>query len=692
MGFQRRRGSGTSLWAVVALVVVAVGLLVGASTWGGDSGGGAGSGGGFSLPGFGDDDATGEPSDWAPAILATLDTSGPRDISGTADEVALATLATIIEQAPIAVTVTQSSGPVFDAATDLAGDLQAPIVVVEEAGAGVQADGGAPSSGEAAGSAPPGTATAPGPTPSVTAAGAIPSATAAGAGSASPSAAGATITAPAELLMAWETEHVVAVDGTPPAVDDLDGVTIHKVAVATASPTSNGSLASPSSAGASSTAPSSSGGTAPGAVTSEPTSADQEMSAAPLELLVPDEVRAMLDDAAAATVSDASTPATSTSAAAVSPAASGTAAPDARASGADGAGPTTSPPIVVRVDDQSHPLLRSDVVTTLGILDATVTPWSQDDPRRDDTLRSDLGGLGDDDAGGWVLAVADDDRPAPTDAPWAQRIVDAATAPELPGGGLVLFPDRVFVASYGNPIGPALGVLGERDVQGSIEYTEQLAADYEGLFGDVQVQPAFEIITSIASSGPEGGDYSRREDIELVTEWVDAATEAGLYVMLDLQPGRTDFLTQAKEIEELLIRPNVGLALDPEWRLEPDQVHLEQIGTVTTAEVNEVSAWLAELVREHNLPQKLLIIHNFRLSMLTNREDLVDHWELAEMIHIDGQGGQEAKDSTYEVITNAGPDWLWWGWKNFYDEDVPGIRSPEDTAVIQPQPHFISYQ
>ena len=38
------------------------------------------------------------------------------------------------------------------------------------------------------------------------------------------------------------------------------------------------------------------------------------------------------------------------------------------------------------------------------------------------------------------------------------------------------------------------------------------------------------------------------------------------------------------------------------------------------AEINQVVEWLAGLVREHALPQKLLIIHQFRYSMITNRE------------------------------------------------------------------------
>ena len=67
-------------------------------------------------------------------------------------------------------------------------------------------------------------------------------------------------------------------------------------------------------------------------------------------------------------------------------------------------------------------------------------------------------------------------------------------------------------------------------------------------------------------------------------------------MVLDLQPGRSDFLSQAKQYASLLEQPNVGLALDPEWRLGPHQVPLRQIGRVSAAEVNRTSAWLADLV------------------------------------------------------------------------------------------------
>ena len=72
---------------------------------------------------------------------------------------------------------------------------------------------------------------------------------------------------------------------------------------------------------------------------------------------------------------------------------------------------------------------------------------------------------------------------------------------------------------------------------------------------------------------------------------VEAAAEHGVYVVLDLQPGRQDFLSQAQQYQELLELPNVGLALDPEWRLGPDQVadYAERKGWTLT----EAERWLS---------------------------------------------------------------------------------------------------
>lgn len=278
-----------------------------------------------------------------------------------------------------------------------------------------------------------------------------------------------------------------------------------------------------------------------------------------------------------------------------------------------------------------------------------------------------------------------------------ERVAAARTGVELPGGGQLVFPavagqpGKRYVALYGTPGSGALGVLGEQDVPATLVRAEQHAAPYRALTSDTVV-PAVEIIATIASSGAEDdGSYSRKRSVADLRPLVDAAGAAGQYVVLDLQPGRQDFVTQAQVYAELLALPHVGLALDPEWRLAPDQVHLRQIGSVGIDEVNATAAWLAQLTRERDLPQKMFVLHQFSLRMITERERLdTSHDELAPLIHVDGQGSQPAKTGTWQALRAGAPP-VRWGWKNFYDEDVP-MLDPVQTYQVQPVPDLVTYQ
>jgi hypothetical protein len=273
------------------------------------------------------------------------------------------------------------------------------------------------------------------------------------------------------------------------------------------------------------------------------------------------------------------------------------------------------------------------------------------------------------------------------------KLATAATGTELPGGGQLLFPGRLLVALYGHPGTGSLGVLGEQQVDAAIERARAHAAPYEPLV-DATVVPAFEIIATVASSSPGAdGNYSAEADPEFLRPWVEAAGEAGMYVLLDLQPGRTDFLTQAEQYRSLLELPHVGLALDPEWRLGPGQVHLTQVGSVEVDEVNRVITWLADVTREHSLPQKLFVLHQFGLDMLPGRERVdTSRDELAVMIHADGQGGQGDKQATWRTLRETAPPGLYWGWKNFYDEDRPMLTPEETIGQVSPTPQLVTYQ
>lgn len=263
---------------------------------------------------------------------------------------------------------------------------------------------------------------------------------------------------------------------------------------------------------------------------------------------------------------------------------------------------------------------------------------------------------------------------------------------EQPGGGLLVFPGRHVVALYGHPGTPSLGLLGEQGVGATVKRAERVADGYRAQT-EAPIVPALEIIATVASASKgKDGDYSAETDVEDLLPLVRAAEKAGQYVVIDLQPGRTDFLTQAKRYRSLLLRPHVGLALDPEWRLKKGQKHLRQIGSVTAAEVNRVSAWLSALTREERLPQKLFVLHQFSPSMISDRADVVTtHPELSTVIHVDGQGTPAAKKGTWATIRRGAPPNVHWGWKNFHDEDEPMLTARQ-TWNVRPRPDLVTYQ
>lgn len=285
-----------------------------------------------------------------------------------------------------------------------------------------------------------------------------------------------------------------------------------------------------------------------------------------------------------------------------------------------------------------------------------------------------------------ALALA----PTPTGAPASAPPVESTRArpAELPLGGRTIFPQYRVVAYYGTAGNAALGVLGEASPDRIVPRLRAAA----GKFGtrDRRVQPAFELIASVAQAGPGGdGDYSQMIDLAEIERYVDAARRHKILVILDLQPGRGDFLPQAKRLERFLVQPHVGLALDPEWRMPPGKVPGRTIGSVKAAEVNRVSAYVAGLVARHDLPEKLFVLHQFRASMLPDVARIEKRAGLALVQHVDGFGTRAEKDATYARLRR--PQQFHLGYKLFYDEDVQRY-TPGEVLRFKPAPELISYQ
>jgi hypothetical protein len=257
-----------------------------------------------------------------------------------------------------------------------------------------------------------------------------------------------------------------------------------------------------------------------------------------------------------------------------------------------------------------------------------------------------------------------DARAASTSAPpWRPIPVNG-----LPGGVRTLFEgNRMLVAYYGTAGTGSLGVLGEASPAKIIPRLAQAARDFA--VGGRAVQPVFDLITTVAHAGPtRSGQYNSDIDRASVQRYIDAAHRNGVLLILNLQPGRADFLTVAKRWAWALSDPWVGLALDPEWRMSQGGIPGERIGSVDAAEINTVSQWLENLILSDHLPQKVFVVNQFRSDMIRLIQTVAQRPHLAMVQQIDGYGPPQVKLASFNAL--ALPKQFVLGFKVFYDEDV----------------------
>jgi hypothetical protein len=105
--------------------------------------------------------------------------------------------------------------------------------------------------------------------------------------------------------------------------------------------------------------------------------------------------------------------------------------------------------------------------------------------------------------------------------------------------------------------------------------------------------------------------------------------------------------------------------------------------------VNRTSRWLSRLVRRDDLPQKLFVLHQFRLSMLPDLGRVLPRPGLAMVQHADGFGSRRQKLATYHAI--ARPRQFRLGFKLFYRWDRHRF-TPREVRRIRPAVSFVSYQ
>jgi hypothetical protein len=263
----------------------------------------------------------------------------------------------------------------------------------------------------------------------------------------------------------------------------------------------------------------------------------------------------------------------------------------------------------------------------------------------------------------------------------------AAAAPELPRGGRTIFPRYRLVAYYGAPQDRELGELG---IGTPDQATRRLIKQARPYGRGRQIMPVLELITVVASASSTDGRYSSRQSDATIKRYLAAARRAKALLLLDVQPGRADFLSEVKRLEPYLRQPDVGLALDPEWHVGPAEIPGKVIGSMQSSDVNAISAWMATIVREGNLPQKLLVVHQFTDNMIRDKQLLKQSPEVALTLNVDGFGSIPVKVSKYRDFARTGPR-THHGFKLFYRED-PVLMKPRQVLRMKPQPELVVYE
>jgi hypothetical protein len=259
----------------------------------------------------------------------------------------------------------------------------------------------------------------------------------------------------------------------------------------------------------------------------------------------------------------------------------------------------------------------------------------------------------------------------------------------LPGGGRSIFPERRVVAYYGAPQDRALGALGLGPPARVARRLARQARGYER--PERPVLPAFELITTIVHADPgEDGDHSARQPGRIIGRYLRAARRNDMLLILDVQPGYAPFMREVRALRRWLKEPDVSLALDPEWSLEPPVLPGNEIGSTNAAVVNEVSAYLSRIVRTGDLPEKLLVVHRFTNDMIENEDALERHPGVALTVNVDGFGNRAAKRSKYREFTRGRRD-RHHGFKLFYNEDSNMMR-PRGVLSMRPQPELVVYE
>ena len=280
---------------------------------------------------------------------------------------------------------------------------------------------------------------------------------------------------------------------------------------------------------------------------------------------------------------------------------------------------------------------------------------------------------------------------SPTPSPSTSSQPPAAS--ELPRGGREVFPTYRLFGYSGYPGAPGQGRLGIGSLDARMTEIEKRGKSWTG---GRKLLPVMELIAVTVHASPgKDGMYRTRAPEAVIKRWHDAAVKHKAMLLLNIQPGRADFIDEVKHFEKWLKYPDVGVALDPEWAVNKGQIPGRSFGSTTGAELDQVSRYLSQVVEANNLPEKVMLFHQLHVTIVKSPKALKQHPGVVPINSVDGIGSPAQKIATYKGVMKTRPSYVHAGFKIFFKEDVAtGKRliTAKDALSLKPQPEYILFE
>lgn len=264
-----------------------------------------------------------------------------------------------------------------------------------------------------------------------------------------------------------------------------------------------------------------------------------------------------------------------------------------------------------------------------------------------------------------------------------------------PNGGAIL-PFKRILSYYGNFFSRQMGILGEYEPDEVLRRLAETQALWEAADPTTPVQPAIEYIAMVAQAeAGRDGMYRAMMPAAEIEKAYALAQKAKAILILDLQIGLSTIEQELPKFKNYLMRPEVHIALDPEFSMKTGDRPGTVIGTHNAADINYVINYMSDIVRENKLPPKVLLVHRFTTNMVTGTAQITPTPEVQVIMVMDGWGSKDLKRGTYATVIEPEPV-QFAGLKIFYKNDLKppsnGIFTPTEALQLNPKPIFIQYQ